>query len=127
MPCILNMQQPKNQESLGRTVAELVKMAEEAAHSRDVQIHFPVGLHLRPATLIAQEARKYQAEVFMIFQDRRASARSVFDIVLLAAEKGDRLKLEASDGEDAPEAIEALAKLFSPEQAELFANADESS
>lgn len=97
-------------------------MAEEAAYSRAVEIHFPVGLHVRPATLIAQEARKYQAEVFMVYQDRRASARNVFDMLVLGAEKGDQVTLEASDGEDARAAVEALAKLFSPEQAELFVN-----
>jgi phosphotransferase system HPr (HPr) family protein len=104
-------------------------MAEEAAYSRDVVIHFPDGLHVRPATLIAQEARKYQAEVFMAYQDRRASARNVFDMLVLGAEKGKQVKLEASDGEDAREAVEALAKLFSPEQAELFVsgNGDEPS
>jgi phosphotransferase system HPr (HPr) family protein len=100
-------------------------MPADQAYSRVVQIHFPDGMHLRPATLIAQEARKYQAEVFATYRDRRASARNVFDMLTLGVEKGEQLTLEAADGEDARDAVDALAKLFSPEQAELFINGDD--
>jgi phosphocarrier protein len=88
-------------------------MAEGPA-SRDVTIHFPVGLHIRPATLIAKKARDFQTEVFLVHDDRRASTKNVFDMFLLGAEKGTQLKLEAGTGPDAQEALTALAALFEP-------------
>jgi phosphotransferase system HPr (HPr) family protein len=79
---------------------------------RSVTIHFPVGLHVRPATIIAQKARLFQTEVFLAYQDRKVSARNVFDMFLLGAEKGSVITLEAEPNSDAEAAIAELAKLF---------------
>jgi phosphotransferase system HPr (HPr) family protein len=100
--------------------AERQPMPADQPYRRTVEVHFPVGLHVRPATLIAQEARKYQTEVFLINGDRRASTRNVFDMFLLGAEQGSQLVLEAGEGSDAGEAVQGLAALFAPEHAELF-------
>lgn len=100
-------------------------MTVETMITRTVQIHFPVGLHVRPATLIAQEARKYQAEVFLVYNDRKASARNVFDMFLLGAEKGAQIKLEAAECDDAQQAMDGLSRLFAPESAQMHLAPDE--
>ena len=99
-------------------------MADGPVHSREVIIHFPVGLHIRPATLIAKKARDFQSEVFLVHGDRKASTKNVFDMFLLGAEKDSKLKLEAEDGPDAKEAMDALAELFSPDHADLHLTPD---
>jgi phosphotransferase system HPr (HPr) family protein len=100
-------------------------MAEGPVLSREVTIHFPVGLHIRPATLIAKKARDFQAEVFLVHDDRKANTKNVFDLFLLGAEKGSKLKLEAADGADAQAALDALAELFSPDNAEMHLTPDD--
>lgn len=99
-------------------------MAEGPAPSRDVTIHFPVGLHIRPATIIAKKARDFQAEVFLVHDDRRASTKNVFDLFLLGAEKGSKLKLEAGEGPDAQAALDALAALFEPDHPDMQIHPD---
>ena len=94
-------------------------MIANVAHQRTVEIHFPVGLHVRPATIIAKKARGFQAEVFLVYQDRKVSARNVFDMFLLGAEKGALIKLEATEDNDAEAALDTLAALFAPECPEM--------
>lgn len=95
-------------------------MTADVVHHRTVEIHFPVGLHVRPATIIAQKAREFQAEVFLVYQDRRVSARNVFDMFLLGAEKGAIIKLEAADAADGERALDTLAALFAPDCPEMI-------
>lgn len=94
-------------------------MSADGAIVRTVVIHFPVGLHVRPATIIAQKARLFQAEVFLAYQDRKVSARNVFDMFLLGAEKGAEIQLEAQPASDAETAVEQVARLFDPECPEM--------
>ncbi|HMO36818.1 MAG TPA: HPr family phosphocarrier protein [Gemmatales bacterium] len=94
-------------------------MSDAGTIVRNVTIHFPVGLHVRPATIIAQKARLFQSEVFLNYQDRKASTRNVFDMFLLGVEKGDKITLEAEPHADAAEAIEQLAQLFEPNCPEM--------
>lgn len=94
-------------------------MSAGVAHQRTVEIHFPVGLHVRPATIIAKMARAFKAEVFLVYQDRKVSARNVFDMFLLGAEKGALIKLEATEDEDSESALDTLAALFAPDCPEM--------
>lgn len=94
-------------------------IADGAIPSRLVEIHFPVGLHVRPATIIAQKARRFEAEVFLVYLDRKVSARNVFDMFLLGAEKGAQVKLEATQASDAEQALNELAALFAPDCPEM--------
>ncbi|HQR41923.1 MAG TPA: HPr family phosphocarrier protein [Gemmatales bacterium] len=87
-------------------------MSMEGTGVRTVVIHFPVGLHVRPATIIAKKARNFQAEVFLIHEDRKVSTRSPMDMFMLGAEKGTELKLEASQADDAQRALDEIAALF---------------
>jgi phosphotransferase system HPr (HPr) family protein len=102
-----------------QTYRELGSMAGNGSPKRKVEIHFPVGLHVRPATIIAQKARRFQAEIFLVYQERRVSARNVFDMFLLGAEKGAVVTLEADGSEDAEQALDAVAALFAPDCPEM--------
>ena len=68
------------------------------------------ALHVRPATMMAQEAGKYRSRIVVTFDGNQADARSALSLLTLGAEPGARILIEAS-GPDAREAVEQLSKL----------------
>lgn len=78
---------------------------------RTVKVANPNGLHMRPATLFAQAARGYRSAVVVANGEKTADGKSALDLLLLIAEPGAELTLEV-DGDDAAEALEALAGLL---------------
>jgi phosphotransferase system HPr (HPr) family protein len=71
----------------------------------------PLGLHMRPATAFAQAARGFRSTITVWCGPKRADGKSSLDLILLVAEKGVELTLEV-DGDDAPDALPALAGLL---------------
>ena len=65
------------------------------------------GLEPQTAALLAMEAIRYKADVFLTFNGRTVNAKSMTEVMSLGAEKGDLLQIQAS-GEDAGEAVNAL-------------------
>ncbi|MBI3723701.1 HPr family phosphocarrier protein [bacterium] len=78
--------------------------------SRDVQLINKYGLHARPATLIAQSAKTFKSEVVLIKGDEKVDAKSIFNLMTLAAEKGAKLTIRAT-GIDAKAAVDKIAAL----------------
>lgn len=76
-----------------------------------VLVRSPLGLHARPAARVAQVAQNYTAEITLRLDDTTADAKSILDILSLAASQGSRLQVEAS-GSDARKALEGIAHLF---------------
>ena len=79
--------------------------------SRNVVVRNPQGLHLRPAHLLAQAAKQFDARIELVKGSERADGKSVLAILTLAAAEGTELLLEAQ-GPDAEAALDALAELF---------------
>ena len=77
---------------------------------RQVEILNALGLHLRPANQFVQLAEKFQSDIKVHHGDRVCNGKSIMDMMLLAAEQGSLLELEAT-GPDANAALEALAGL----------------
>lgn len=80
-----------------------------------VQVRFPLGLHARPAARLAQEAQRFEADVRFILDDTQADAKSILDILSLAAARGAMLRVVA-DGRDAREALVCMADIFSGDE-----------
>lgn len=78
--------------------------------TRAVVIENPQGLHARPAELFARLALKFESHIEVIRDDQRVDGKSILDILTLGVQQGTTLTLEAR-GQDAQEAIDALAKL----------------
>lgn len=72
------------------------------------------GLHARPATKFVETASRYASEITLAKDSQVVDGKSVIEILTLAAEQGTRLIITA-EGEDAQEAVEALAKLVESE------------
>jgi len=79
--------------------------------TRRVCVVNELGLHARPAARLAQEAQKYSSRILLKSGSQEVDAKSILDILTLAAGNGCKLEIRAS-GEDAMQAVEHLAQLF---------------
>lgn len=79
--------------------------------TRDVVVRLENGLHLTPSSQIVQLAQRFSCQLLIRKGDRVADGKSMLDLMTLAAEHGESLQLEAS-GDDAVEAVTAVAQLF---------------
>jgi phosphocarrier protein len=76
-----------------------------------VEVTNALGLHARPSSRIVQLASRFSCSVWLAAKGRRANARSVVDLMLLAAVVGSTITIETS-GPDEEEAIAALIDLI---------------
>ncbi len=77
---------------------------------REVRIENRNGLHARPAAEIVKAASKFRAEVTIRRDDMEVNGKSIMGVMMLAAEYGTTIWLKAN-GEDAEQAVDALAAL----------------
>ena len=70
-----------------------------------------LGLHARPAGKISREAQRFAATITLCAHESEADAKSIFDILTLAAPQGTELILRAH-GPDAALALQSLSRLF---------------
>ncbi len=78
---------------------------------REVEIVNKLGLHARASAKLTKLASEYGAEVWLARDARRVNAKSIMGVMMLAAAKGTRLKLEIS-GDDEEQAMNALVALI---------------
>lgn len=69
------------------------------------------GLHARPAARLAQEAQKFGCDITMALGGEVVDAKSILDILTLAAGHGSELELRAT-GPDARDALLHLGSLI---------------
>lgn len=79
--------------------------------TRRVVVANQLGLHARPAAKLAQEAQKFACSVALILEDQEVDAKSILDILTLAAAQGSKIDLKAN-GADAADALNHLEELF---------------
>jgi phosphotransferase system HPr (HPr) family protein len=84
-----------------------------------VVVRNPQGLHARPADALVKTALRFVSRIELVKDSERVDGKSILSILTLAAEEGTKLSIEAT-GDDAEEAVEALAGLF----ARNFADGD---
>ncbi|AKK08984.1 Phosphocarrier protein HPr [Corynebacterium atrinae] len=78
--------------------------------SKTVVVGSSVGLHARPASLVADAAGEYDEDIILTMaddEDEEADAASSLMIMALGAEKGDKVTV-TSDNAEAVEKIAAL-------------------
>ncbi len=82
--------------------------------SRSVTVLNALGLHARPAMQFVDAANQFAADIMVRKggdEPENADGKSVMQMIILAATQGTPLTLEAT-GDDAEQAIETLASLF---------------
>jgi len=65
------------------------------------------GLHTRPCTELVKCASSFKAQVFLVHQNLTVNAKSLLGVLMLAAARGAKIKIEA-EGEDAEQVIDSL-------------------
>jgi len=80
--------------------------------SKTVRICNKLGLHVRAATLLVQLAGSFDAEVTLTLGDQAADAKSIMEVLMLAATQGSDVTLEVK-GETLEEETKILAALTS--------------
>ncbi|HEX2187778.1 MAG TPA: HPr family phosphocarrier protein [Longimicrobiaceae bacterium] len=79
-------------------------------HSTQVTILNKYGLHARPAAEFVKLANRFAAEVWVAKEQVEVNGKSIMGVMMLAAERGSTVDIRAN-GDDAREAVEALAQL----------------
>jgi len=69
------------------------------------------GLHARPSASFVQTASRFRSEIKVEKDGQVADGRSIMDLMMLAAAQGTFITVSAN-GEDAPDALEALGGLI---------------
>jgi phosphocarrier protein HPr len=79
-----------------------------------IKSHFVVinekGLHTRPSTELVKCASSFRSQVSLVYQNFTVNAKSLLGILMLAAARGSKIKIEA-EGEDAELAITQILSL----------------
>jgi PTS hybrid protein len=88
----------------GEATEEAAPAAEE---STDLLLTNEIGLHARPAALLARAVADLDATVTIGFGDRQADARSVLALMALGARGGDTVRISAAG----PQATRALQRI----------------
>ncbi len=79
---------------------------------RAVTVVNPMGIHMRPADMLVRAAGRFQAKIEIVKDGQVVDCKSIMSILTLGARQGTELQLRAM-GDDAAEAVEALAEMFS--------------
>ena len=82
--------------------------------SRDIVVSNKLGLHARPAMQFVDVANGFSSDITVRKFDEEpgeADGKSVMQMIILAATEGTKMRIDA-DGEDADDAVNALAALF---------------
>ena len=79
--------------------------------SKELKVTTEAGIHARPAAAVVETCSRFQSRISFIKGDIRANAKSIMNIMLLAAEYGAEILVEA-EGADEVEALAAVERLF---------------
>ena len=80
------------------------------AHAR-VRVVNRLGLHARAAAKLVRLAGRFESEILLRCGGRKADAKSIMGVMMLAASEGSDLELDAH-GTDAEAALEQLQALI---------------
>ena len=86
---------------------------------RTVEVVNLLGFHARPAAEFVRMAGGFACDVWLDKDGLEVNAKSIMGVLMLAAEKGSKLVIRA-EGDDAEEALEALASLITRGFEEMY-------
>ena len=77
----------------------------------DYTLNIKMGIHARPAALIADRAKFVEEQVMIAFGDKVADASKILDMIGLGAKKGDTVTVMV-EGPDEERVAAELEQLF---------------
>ncbi len=78
--------------------------------SAEITIQNRLGLHARPAMSVVDVASTFNSDVTIAKGSQVVDAKSIMQLMMLAATKGTELKVHA-EGDDAEQAVAAIVEL----------------
>ncbi len=78
---------------------------------KKVIVRNKTGLHARPAALFVQKANQFKSDISIVKGTQDVNAKSIMGVMSLGASQGSEILIKAK-GEDAQQAVNALAKLL---------------
>lgn len=78
--------------------------------SRELTIINELGLHARAAAAFVKVANRFRSEITVKKDNTTVNGKSIMGVLMLAAANGSTILVEAN-GDDADEALQALAQL----------------
>jgi len=78
---------------------------------KDITITNELGIHARPAGMIANTSSRFACDIKLVKDGMEVNAKSIMGIMTLAAGKGSVIEVTAR-GRDEAEAVAAIADLF---------------
>ncbi len=89
---------------------DTIRQCAPGEYETTVVITNELGLHARPAALVARTAQQFTASVILEADNRQVDAKSILDILSLAACKGTTLTVRGN-GDDAQDCVTSIARL----------------
>lgn len=77
---------------------------------KTLKIRHEAGLHARPASLFVKTSNRFACDIEVVYDGREVNAKSILSVLTLGAGQ-DAVVTVRAEGEDAEEALEALAHL----------------
>ena len=81
---------------------------------REFHIIAETGIHARPATLLVQTASKFGSDIKLEYNGKTVNLKSIMGVMSLGVGQGADVTVTA-EGDDAKEAIEAIADTMKKE------------
>ncbi len=79
--------------------------------THELEIINKLGLHARASSKLVQVASSFKSDIHIERNGRKANAKSIMSLMMLAAAKGSRITLICS-GEDEEQAQQKIIELF---------------
>lgn len=77
----------------------------------DYVITDEIGIHARPAGILAKKAKEYHSKITILKGEKSAEAQKLMAVMALGVKKGDTITISA-EGTDEEAAIAELKKFF---------------
>jgi len=81
---------------------------------REYTIVADTGIHARPATLLVQQASKFNSDITLDYKGKSVNLKSIMGVMSLGVGKGAEVSITA-DGADEKEAIEGIEETIKNE------------
>lgn len=98
------------QETANQEGSATVSEPQTSEAERTAEVRSPEGLHMRPAMQFVECANSFKSRINVYKQEQCVDGKSIMQITMLAAVQGTKLRIVA-EGDDAAEAVEALAEI----------------
>ncbi|MFZ7132567.1 MAG: HPr family phosphocarrier protein [Eubacteriales bacterium] len=70
-----------------------------------------IGIHARPATILAQEARKFECEIILEVKSKRVQVKDMMKVMSMTIKQGTEVLVTAK-GSDEDAAIKRFAEIM---------------